>query len=137
MDSSNAALIVSNPDQRDELVTAVSSSGLSTRHCSNLEAARSLLGRSNISMLFCDETLCGDKRQFVRQISLSGPQIPVILVSRRDNWDLYLDALRAGAFDRVVLPATPGEVARIVRAALRTTVPATEAKLFQAPRKGI
>jgi two-component system response regulator PilR (NtrC family) len=123
MRSSDPVLIVSEaPDHRNELAAAVSSSGLMATHCGTLETAGFLLGEQEFSMMFCDQIPSDNMRAVIRDVSRRGPQLPIIVVSAQDDWDSYLGALRAGAFDCVVLPAAPGELARIVTTALRKSV---------------
>jgi DNA-binding NtrC family response regulator len=43
---------------------------------------------------------------------------PVVVLSRFAEWDHYLAALRAGAFDYIVCPPDPAETERIVRSAI-------------------
>jgi DNA-binding NtrC family response regulator len=122
MRNSASVLVVSGTaDHYDELAAAISSSGLSPTYCNSLETARSLASEQEFSMMLCDDRLSGDLRTVIREVSRVGPALPVIVFSCRDDWKSYLDTLRAGAFDCVVLPTAPGEFARIVRAALRTS----------------
>jgi DNA-binding NtrC family response regulator len=46
-------------------------------------------------------------------------QTPVVAVSRIDNWDSYLLAIAAGAFDCVDFPPYPGELERTLLLALK------------------
>lgn len=125
MCSSSSVLIVSSmPDHRDEVSAAISSSGLLVKCCNTLETAQALVSQHEFSMMFCEGRLSANLREVIREISRSSPPMPVIVISCQDDWKSYLDTLRAGAFDCVVLPAAPGELARIVRTALRKPVQA-------------
>jgi DNA-binding response OmpR family regulator len=88
--------------------------------CETFAAARALLAREQFSMVFFEDPLQGGDFHAV----IDQPAQPrkkkalVIVISRRDDWDSYLTALGAGAFDYVVYPPSPGEIERTLYAAL-------------------
>jgi len=84
--------------------------------CSSCEEAKSLLAQHHFKVVFCSDTLSdGEHVEVVRAAS----PIPVIVLSRFAEWDLYLAALRAGAFDYIACPPDEAELVRIVSLALR------------------
>ena len=42
-------------------------------------------------------------------------RVPVVVVSRLDDWERYLNFLQAGAFDYVLYPPSESEIERVVR----------------------
>ena len=73
-------------------------------------------------MVFCDEALLdGDFRRIIQQSSKSTARTPIIVVSGKDDWNSYINALKAGAFDWLTFPPKAGEIERIARRALRET----------------
>ena len=66
----------------------------------------------------------------IRQMAGFERQTPIILVSRIENWDSYLSAIAAGAFDYVDFPPYPGELERILWLALGESKPAEHAVAY-------
>ena len=74
--------------------------------------ARSLLQQCTPQVLFTDTSL--PDGSWTDVLSLAAGQsgnIPVILVSRFDDMELYLQAIERGAFDFMSLPLRPSDVA--------------------------
>ena len=73
--------------------------------------------------------LCGDDlpdcnlRTAVRILASSTRGAPVIVLSRLADWDAYVRALSAGAFDFIACPPEPAEAERILRLALAQNPP--------------
>jgi two-component system C4-dicarboxylate transport response regulator DctD len=120
MPSSSSILIVTGEaENRDRLAESVSRIGLRTVCCGTSKRAVELLGQHLFSIVFCDDLLPDGTFETVIENEIRrGAPVPVIVTSRRDDWDLFLRALSAGAFDYLVLPPLPGEVERITCAAL-------------------
>jgi DNA-binding NtrC family response regulator len=116
----NSILVVSgNQEYRDALVERCSSCKLRPKCCSTAGGAAKLLGQESFSIIFCDDQLPdGSFETVLKCAARCGTRTPVIVTSRRDDWELFLKALNVGAFDYIALPPLPGEVERIVRAAL-------------------
>lgn len=88
-------------------------------HCCGLREALSLLARQDFSVVFCNDTLPdGDFRALLRQARKSTADVPVIVLSRLADWDAYLGAIGAGAFDYIAYPPDSAEAERILWAAL-------------------
>ena len=118
--SSIPILVVSGePSHRDMLAASISSFGPRPICCGSYEGAAELLRQRPFSIVFCDDLLPDGTFQTVMDCAARrGVPIQVIVTSRRDDWGLYLKALNAGAFDFIALPSLPGEVERVVYAAL-------------------
>ena len=136
--SSISVLVISGvPAHRDMLVASISSIAPRPICCGTHESAAELLGQHPFSIVFCDYLLPdGTFRTVMDRAARCGTPMPVIVTSRRDDWDLFLKALSAGAFDYIALPPMPGEVERILCAALRECEESPKA-LAQTPQGSI
>jgi len=121
MSSSDSILIVTGETvHSDNLAATASYLKLRPVCCRTLDAAGVLASRQQYGMVFCDDVLPdGDFRGVIAETSRSDTCTPVIVVSERDDWNFYLEVMKAGAFDYVMFPAGPGEIERIVCAAIR------------------
>jgi DNA-binding NtrC family response regulator len=93
--------------------------GLQHAICSSLTDARALIAHQTFQLILCADDLpdC-NLRTSLKVLSTAANDIPVIVISRLDDWDVYMEALRAGAFDYVACPPEPVETERILRLAL-------------------
>jgi hypothetical protein len=104
-------LIVAPPNESADVIFAgVLRCGgfLLQRSC--YREARSLLQDHDFTLVLCSDTLPDAKYQDV--IAAARP-VPVIVLSRVAEWDPYLVALHAGAFDYIACPPDPTELNRI------------------------
>jgi DNA-binding NtrC family response regulator len=117
---SKAVLIVSGEGaHRDTLASVISDCGLLPKTSSTADGARELLARGNYAVVLCEDTLPdGDFRSVLDQVESQAGRIPVIVVSRRADWDSYMIALAGGATDYVAFPPYPGELERSLHNAL-------------------
>jgi DNA-binding NtrC family response regulator len=114
-------LIICEEGERRQKIAAMASSkcGLNPVYCSSLAEARSLLFRSDFKVVLCHDNLPdGDFRAALKEVKRTAAQAPVIVLSRKAEWDAYLHALGAGAFDYILCPPAPVEAERILRCAL-------------------
>ncbi len=120
MRASPPSLIVSSKaGHKDDLSAAVKGCGLEPVCCETSRSAAELLRFQRFSVVFCEDILPdGDFRSVLRQVNGIPRKTPVVVVSARDDWEAYLDSLRARAFDHVTLPAGCGEIERVLRSAL-------------------
>jgi DNA-binding response OmpR family regulator len=105
-------LIVSGDSpRRRTLAAAVRHGGLDATPSATAEEAKSLLSRDRFLAVLCEDQLPdGDFRSVIAQAERTKQGTPVIVVSRRDEWESYMVALAAGASDYVAFPPYPGEV---------------------------
>ena len=109
-------IICADGESREKVIGTIHKCGLSPVSCSTLDDARSLLVRQHFNIVFCSDTLAdGDFRAVIR----AARPIPVIVLSRFAEWEPYLVAMNAGAFDYIACPPDPGETERILCFALR------------------
>lgn len=115
------ALIAScDPRGHEEFVRALGRCGLQPVPASTLTQARELLLHDRFSMILCEETIAGGSyREILRHVGGFAARIPVVVFSRMADWDRYLEAMRAGAFDYVANPCSAVEIESVVKRALR------------------
>ena len=98
--------------------------GIAPILASTVREAQAILSRHPISIIFCsDELPGGGVDAFIRQTSVPPGQVPVVVVSRLDDWGRYLKFLQIGAFDYVLYPSSGNEIERVVRNALSCARP--------------
>ena len=114
---------------REQLSVEFAGNGFETTLCKEMAAAQSLLKHQEFDLIFCEDLLPESLRRSARTSSLSGSSVPIIVVSSQNDWASYLEVLRSGAFDRLVLPTTRGELTRIVYAALKEAVEALNRRI--------
>jgi len=93
--------------------------GLKPVLSASVERSRGLLARRPVSLIFCDDELPdGSVARLLEEVRNGHSRIPVVVISRLENWDEYLRAMRLGAFDYISSPLRRGEVERVVAKAL-------------------
>lgn len=118
----NPVLVVCNDGEcSDRIAGAIRKRGLEAICCPSVTDARSLLSQLRFSLVLCSDTLPdGEARSVIR---VAGT-VPLIVLSRRAEWEAYLDALEYGAFDYISCPPSDiAETDRILRLALNRSVP--------------
>jgi len=87
--------------------------------CDSLTDARSLIEQQAFQLVLCDDELpdCNLRSGLKVLLSATGG-VPVIVLSHLADWDAYMKALSAGAFDYIACPPEPIETERILRHAL-------------------
>ena len=119
MASVNQVLVISPEKEHHVKITAtMNRCGVLSICCAKFVEARILLDKERFEVVFCHEYLPdGD----LREVILAAKPTPVVVLSRFAEWDHYLDALRAGAYDYIACPPDPAETERIVWSALGNT----------------
>lgn len=88
--------------------------------CSNLAQAEEVLSTQSFEVVFCDEFLPdGSYADLIHPNHFENKIPRVIVATRVGEWELYLEALRRGAFDVVRAPFPPTDVEMTVIRALR------------------
>jgi two-component system response regulator PilR (NtrC family) len=98
--------------------------GLQTVSCASLTDARARIEEQTFQFVLCSDDLpdC-NLRTAVRVLTSSTGGAPVIVLSHLADWDAYMRALSAGAFDYIACPPDPVETERILRLALAQNPP--------------
>jgi two-component system response regulator PilR (NtrC family) len=109
-------LVISpEPEHHEKINAAMQKCGLHLCSCNKFDDARFFLTNQKFSVVFCYDLLPdGDFRAVV---AAANPT-PVVVLSRFAEWDRYLVALRAGAYDYIACPPNPAETERIVCSAI-------------------
>jgi DNA-binding NtrC family response regulator len=110
---------LSNSADGDKAAQIVRDMSLQSVACTSLTEARSLIGRRAFQLVFCDDDLpdC-NLRTSLRVLTSTTGGVPVVVLSHLADWDAYMKAFSAGAFDYIACPPEPIETERIVRLAL-------------------
>jgi len=98
--------------------------GLQSISCTSLTDARARIEEQPVQFVLCGDDLpdC-NLRTAVRVLTSSTGGAPVIVLSHLADWDAYMKALGAGAFDYIACPPDPTETERILRLALAQNPP--------------
>jgi DNA-binding NtrC family response regulator len=90
-----------------------------------LREARAVLAHEPVAMVVCEDFLIdGSYRDLLPVAQAARGDVPVVVASRTDNPEEYLEAMKLGAFDFVAAPFTRAELDRIVHNALHRAVAA-------------
>jgi two-component system response regulator PilR (NtrC family) len=113
-------LVVSSDDEvRRNLAEIVGLWGLEPVLCATVADSRAALTRYPICVVVCEDQLAdGNYRDLVEAVARTTADAPVIVVSRLADWNEYMNAVRAGAFDYIALPLRRTEIERAIRNAL-------------------
>jgi DNA-binding NtrC family response regulator len=98
--------------------------GLQSIRCASLTDARGRVDEQAFQFVLCSDELpdC-NLRTAVRVLTSSTGGAPVIVLSHLADWEAYMRALGAGAFDYIACPPDPVEAERILRLALAQNPP--------------
>ncbi len=93
--------------------------GLKPIHASSVETSCGILADRKVRLVFCDDELPdGSVGRVLEEVHHTAMRVPVIVISRLENWDEYLRAMRLGAFDYISSPLRRAEVEQVIRRAL-------------------
>jgi DNA-binding response OmpR family regulator len=127
--SSARVLIVSGEGRhREALATAVQRSGWKPALSATVDGAEILLARGHYDAVLSEDTLPdGNFTKVMTLVERFAAGTPLIVVSRRDEWENYIAALAAGAADYLAFPPYPGEVEQSLDKAARLNRPLAHA----------
>lgn len=110
------------PEDRHALARMLARCGLKPVLSASVERSRRLLARRPVRLVFCDDELPdGSVARLLEEVRNGHLRVPVVVISRLENWDEYLRAMRLGAFDYISSPLRRAEVERVVAKALEET----------------
>jgi len=94
--------------------------GLAPIVASSVREAEEIVNQRPVSLVFYSDEFPEGKGMdgFIRRGSRPSNKVPVVVVSRRDDWEHFVSFLRRGAFDYVLYPLSEVEIARVVKNAL-------------------
>ena len=125
MFNSCQVLIVSaDPIQCEQTAEIARRLELQSITCASLTDARARIEEEFFQFVLCSDELpdC-NLRTAVRVLTSTTGGVPVIVLSHLADWDAYMKALGAGAFDYIACPPDPIEAERILRHALSQNPP--------------
>lgn len=106
-------VVAHDPEAQQAFARALGPRGLAPILASTVKEAEAIVSRQFISLVFCfDEVPGGGASDFLRHAQPSSNRVPVVVVSRRDDWERRRNALRAGAFGYILYPLAPEEIDR-------------------------
>jgi DNA-binding NtrC family response regulator len=87
--------------------------------------AEEIVDQHPISLVFCSDDFPEDSDMdgFIRRACRPSTKVPVVVVSRLDDWEHFVGFLRRGAFDYVLYPLSEVQIARVVKNALGLSQP--------------
>lgn len=93
--------------------------GLKPVLASSVKTSCGILADRPVRLVFCDDELPdGSVGRVLEEVHHAAMRVPVIVISRLENWDEYLRAMRLGAFDYISSPLRRAEVEQVIRRAL-------------------
>jgi DNA-binding NtrC family response regulator len=122
-------MVSSDPLQCRNATEIVERLGLECVACGSLTDARTLVKHEAFQFVLCHDDLpdC-NMRTAVRVLTSCTGGAPVIVLSHLADWDAYMRALSAGAFDYIACPPDTAEAERILRLALEQNPPPRHAR---------
>lgn len=116
----NALFVHAHDETFHDLARVLRSLNIEVHHARNCREASLLFkGRAEVDMIFSGVALPDGNWADVLQLAQQARRfLPVIVVSRMTDVELYLDALEKGAFDVVTPPFLASDVAHIIRSAI-------------------
>lgn len=122
--SCQVLIVSSEPHQCEKTEEIVRRLGLQSARCASLTDARTRIDQQPFQFVLCSDDLpdCNLRTALSVLTSATGGA-PVIVLSHLADWDAYMRALGAGAFDYIACPPDPIEAERILRLALAQNPP--------------
>jgi DNA-binding NtrC family response regulator len=122
--SCQVLIVSSDPLQCEKTEEIAHRLGLQSIRCASLTDARARIEEQTFQFVLCSDDLpdC-NLRTAVSVLTSSTGGAPVIVLSHLADWDAYMRALGAGAFDYIACPPDPVETERILRLALAQNPP--------------
>lgn len=119
-ESIHAVVVHSQSERFNGLKGALDGLGITTHRARTCKEASFLLKDSNYAeLVFTDTSLPdGTWLDVLKLAERSTDYLPVIVMSREANVDLYLNVLDEGAFGFITPPFLAGELAHIIRSAV-------------------
>ena len=114
----NALLASQELPVQQALAAILANHGFTAIVTTTVDEAEHVLSRTPVSLIFCsDELPSAGIDRLVLQTSHKD-KVPLVVVSRLDDWSRFVHFLERGAFDYVVYPFERKEIERVLKAAL-------------------
>jgi len=117
--TATALIIDDEPDIRELVVLTISRMGLDCHSAANLQEAANLLEHYEFDVCLTDMKLPdGNGVDFLREIKLKHPDLPVAVITAHGNMDAAVDAMKNGAYDFVSKPVDIHQLRKLVSTAV-------------------
>ena len=105
----------SDPEGRVTLAKILAECGLTPLIATSVEEVRSVLSRSVVHLMFCEDNLPDGRYSEVLHLARSTSPIPqVVVCSRLGELEEYLEAAYLGAFDFILPPYRSAEIVSVL-----------------------
>lgn len=123
-DSPQVLIASSDPVYYSMLAGIAERLGMHSAYCASLSDARARIDMETFRAVLCADDLpdC-NLRMALRVLASATHGIPIIVLSHLADWEVYIKALDAGAFDYIACPPDEAEAERILRLALGLNPP--------------
>ncbi len=130
MASQPSVLVACNDcESRCALAGILAGLGLDIVFASSIGQAREILLGQPIRLVLCEDILPdGSFHDVLHALKFAGLRVPLVVCSLLGEWDEYLKAMEAGAFDFIAPPFRPTELQSIVNSILNKKRPAETAR---------
>jgi DNA-binding NtrC family response regulator len=116
---------LADPASRRALSNLLPQQEVEAVFASTMREVRAVLAHEPVAMVVCEDALIdGNYRDLLPVAQFAHSDVPVVVASRTDNPEEYLEAMKLGAFDFVSAPFSRAELDRIVHNALHRAVAA-------------
>ncbi len=110
----------SDLEGRRALSNILEKQGLEPVATGSVRECKNILATKKVGLVFCDRMLAdGDCNDLLRASRAAKLGARIVVTSRVDDWDEYLQAMKLGAFDVISAPCCPTDVEWMVIQALR------------------
>lgn len=138
--SKTVLIVDDDPTQRRLLQAVVEKSGFSTLQADNGDGALEIaLGANSdkVSVMLLDLVMPGrDGMETLDELALKRPNLPVIVLTGKGSIETVVKAMKAGARDFIVKPASPERIIVSIRNALEMNTLATEVTRLKKTSEG-
>ena len=118
-------IALADPASRRALSSLLPQQDVEPVFAATLREARAVLTHEPVALVVCEDSLRdGTYRDLLPVARAVRRDIPVVVTSRVDNPEEYLEAMKLGAFDFVAEPFSRNELDRIVHNALNRVLAA-------------
>jgi len=118
---------LSDPAGQQAIQNVLPRCGAEPIFASTMREARAVLSQElePVALVVCEDRLVdGNFRELLPVAKAAREEVPVVVTSRIENTEEYLEAMKLGAFDFVVAPFDRSELERIVHNALHRAMAA-------------
>ena len=114
-----ALVVFFSDEHRAALLKAIAQAGIVPLLCKSPEEAAEAMKNETVQVVVCEDLLPKEAvNAILKQAHNRTKPIPVVITSRTGEWEEYLNALRQGAFEYLVLPPRHDEVRRVLKMAV-------------------